>query len=388
MLSMIIDYVQYNFQIGRYGSKHLPKSFCGNDLEQLWMHLRAGDVLFVFTPNSVLSWIVMYVTNEPFSHVALYAGNGKVSHMTTAGYSVDDVSIFIENRCKIVPLVAPIEASDREKFRNAINTFAKMPYGWHSTIGKGLRIFFGRDYPRFKLKFVGDVIFALCVLDLFALSVANMAFFYWLSVPYFVVLARNIYAFKTGNDGFDFVTGAHIFHGMRESGGRQIFNYGEVGEQPSTLPSVITTDMYVFFNYTNFPSKSSIEDQLSKIGGSISFLSTYSIDAKEIDYLCRLGQIEGHSHSNIAPYSEQAERLGYGGSNKFTHSLSVNSSVDTEDVIASVAFACAFAKASDGVFHNPGLHMSIFPTIAIEVGNDIISTLKEIIVERERKANE
>ena len=83
------DFVQYKRQKGRYGENPLDASlhisFREEVPEYVIRQLNVGDMILTQRLDNWLSWAIMHFTKSPFDHMAMYAGDGKVAHMTLEG---------------------------------------------------------------------------------------------------------------------------------------------------------------------------------------------------------------------------------------------------------------------------------------------------------------
>jgi len=71
-------------------------AFEGGLPEKAVRMLRPGDVLFVQTFGSLLSWLVMYFTKSEISHVAFYVGNKQIAHSPMSGVVFEPIEVLYD----------------------------------------------------------------------------------------------------------------------------------------------------------------------------------------------------------------------------------------------------------------------------------------------------
>ena len=108
LLLSLVDYCNFRTSFGRYSqfignrmetyfySKYLPESVL-NDL-------RKGDAILWGDFSSNLSWLIMYMTDSCYSHIALYAGDGKIIHSTLDGTKYENISDYFTGRKVFLPV--------------------------------------------------------------------------------------------------------------------------------------------------------------------------------------------------------------------------------------------------------------------------------------------
>ncbi|MEO3864245.1 hypothetical protein [Rheinheimera fenheensis] len=88
MIFALLDYFKYKKRIGKYSDESLRniglKKASVSEFPN-WKNIPFGEILFVHTANSSLSWVIMYFTNSVLSHTAIIYGNGIVHDTTTDG---------------------------------------------------------------------------------------------------------------------------------------------------------------------------------------------------------------------------------------------------------------------------------------------------------------
>jgi len=196
MIFALRDFLQYRSKKGRfsrsYKASFMGAAFQGGLSPKAIAELRPGDLLFIETLNSWISWLVMYMTKSEISHVAFYVGDHSIAHATLSGVAVEPIEVLYDQETRILPFIWPMPDEKREQILPFIEKeYADTPYGWHDVAKKAIRIFFGRDWRYFRWSFLIDLILILLVLDVPLLVVYERLFFSWLIIPYLSVVAIN-----------------------------------------------------------------------------------------------------------------------------------------------------------------------------------------------------
>jgi len=163
-----LDYRSYALRRGRYSRGGSPDLFRGAFERSLppevIAELAPGDVVFLGSFGWWLSWLIMYLTSSRVSHVALYAGRGKITHATLSGTVVEPIESLFGDHSLLLPCKHRRQVSQRE-LDATIGKHLGRPYSKRSAILKGLRILLARDWPSFRWKFFVDVLIGTLVLD-------------------------------------------------------------------------------------------------------------------------------------------------------------------------------------------------------------------------------
>ncbi|WAU78364.1 hypothetical protein O1Q96_00500 (plasmid) [Streptomyces sp. Qhu-G9] len=161
MLFAAIDFVQYRWGKGRYRNDRLQErgwrsavveNFSGSaepaPVEALLFHPR----------HSLVSWLIMYISNNAASHVGLYVGDGDVYHSTTAGVLRQPLSRFLDGQSLIKVRSLPVVMTEEEqaRTRTVMTGLSGLRYNWRSTIRQGLGHLVGRENPGYLLSFGRD----------------------------------------------------------------------------------------------------------------------------------------------------------------------------------------------------------------------------------------
>ena len=161
MLFAAIDYWQYKRKPGRFGNLGLGspmmRSFRGALPESLVKELKPGDILFVQTLRSFLSWLIMYLTKSEISHVATYVGDRAIVHATSAGVVSEPIESLFSDNMLIVPCGIRIPREKQAELENFHRKHEGAPYSWRALLSKGARIVAGREPMYFRATFFADL---------------------------------------------------------------------------------------------------------------------------------------------------------------------------------------------------------------------------------------
>lgn len=161
-------------------------AFLGGLPTKVVADLWPGDMIFTQRLDSRLSWAMMYFTSSPIDHVAIYAGDGKIAHVTLSGFKMHSIHVFGKNtRVLPVRLAPPREPlADKPDLDKIITkwTARELPER-HPLPAKlqlvliGLGIAFGVHAERFRWKFQADIAIMAVALDLLTHSFTRMPIF-------------------------------------------------------------------------------------------------------------------------------------------------------------------------------------------------------------------
>lgn len=126
--------------------------------------MRPGDLILSGHMSSSLSWAVMYMSNFPLSHLAIYVGDKRIAHATTAGVCEHDIKVLFGANNILLPLLPPLETSKRAEVQKLTQSFAGIPYGWRDVRQKAIWRISGRDWPRFHWRLGFDISMLLFML--------------------------------------------------------------------------------------------------------------------------------------------------------------------------------------------------------------------------------
>lgn len=199
MLFALFDYITYTRQAGRYSRTSSDVMGCGFEdklPDEIFSILRPGDYLLVQGLGSYISWLVMYFTSSPISHVAFYTGDRNIFHATLSGALTEPIDSLFTKKSRVLPVHLYIDDSKREELSKILLDFDKNPYGWFLVTLKAFRIISGRDWPYFRLRFALDVTTILLTLEIITFSFAKHPTFSLFIPPYFMLIGFNRYLWK------------------------------------------------------------------------------------------------------------------------------------------------------------------------------------------------
>src|SRR5687767_3052512 len=118
MLFAARDYFQFRKRSGHW-AEHAPHSIMGraylNRLPDAAIaSLQPGDVVFCSYYDSLLSWLVSYLTSTEISHVAAVSGPGTIIHATLGGVVEEDVESLFAPGGRLLPCKLPDRATNRD----------------------------------------------------------------------------------------------------------------------------------------------------------------------------------------------------------------------------------------------------------------------------------
>jgi hypothetical protein len=192
MLFAAIDFFAYKRRSGRFSREHGTDLMCGAFESELpaglVAHLEAGDLLLVGFFGWWASWLIMYLTSSQISHVAIYAGEGRIIDATLGGSQLSSIKSLFAPGTRIVACRVPIP-SERRPSPQSFSNYVGIPYGFQHVYRKALRILLGRDWPYFRWRFFVDTSLLFVVADLPFLILLRTPVFSWLVVLYLALIA-------------------------------------------------------------------------------------------------------------------------------------------------------------------------------------------------------
>jgi len=211
MIFALFDYYSYKSRSGRF-AQDFNKSVMGGAFQSKLPtiainSLRPGDILLVQTMDSILSWIIMYLTNSEISHVAILSDEGNIIHSTTSGVIVEPLESLFEPNIRILPVQWNINDSKRHRFILNAKKLVGTPYGWVWVIIKGYRILSARDWPYFSWRFFTDISLVIAILDIPLILYLNQPTLIWLILAYFLVILAHSLLWKVAPLQFNERTG-------------------------------------------------------------------------------------------------------------------------------------------------------------------------------------
>jgi len=167
-------------------------AFKGSIPEETVGRLRPGDWIFVQTLGCWVSWAIMYLTRSEFSHVAMYDGNGRVTHATTSGVGTQPLTSMISQETLIVPCRLPQGDECPTRPSDAMARHLGKPFDWPLVVLKGLRIVLGREPVYFRASFFLDAAIVLAVLDIPLWLLVGRPVLLWVLPAYALVALVNL----------------------------------------------------------------------------------------------------------------------------------------------------------------------------------------------------
>jgi len=195
MICAIRDYLNYRRNLGPYNLYKDPVmrwGFPSSIPTEAVNALKPGDMIFVHTGNSLISWAIMYLTGSRISHVALYTGNRSIVHATTAGVIFEPIeSLFSKNTVLLLCHIRNISSEKRKEMIKLAQKYVGAPFDWKAILIKFLRIVTGRDKPYYRSKYLVDLTLMLFLVDIIPLLLWNKVIFMWFIIPYILVVTIN-----------------------------------------------------------------------------------------------------------------------------------------------------------------------------------------------------
>jgi hypothetical protein len=200
VIALIRDYLQYRALAGPYdnnGKSRIPDLFDERIPDEVLAILKAGDLIWVASKNSVRSWLIMYYCGIPLSHLTTYLGDRTITHATTdSGTICQKLDLLFDTGVRFLPCrMLLLDKRQRAIIQRAANDLAGMPYSYRRIVLAWLYIVSGRNWPTFKWKFYCDFLAIYGLLSFafpyVALSVACVHFiiilvfaFVWRFLPF------------------------------------------------------------------------------------------------------------------------------------------------------------------------------------------------------------
>ncbi|MFI1176826.1 hypothetical protein [Streptomyces melanogenes] len=161
MLFAAIDFVQYRWEKGRYRNDRLQERGWRSALAENFSGTAEPapvEALLFHPRHSLVSWLIMYISNNAASHVGLYVGDGDVYHSTTAGVLRQPLSHFLDGQALIKVRSLPVAMTEEEqaRARTVMTGLSGTRYNWRSTIRQGLGHLVGREKPSYLMSFGRD----------------------------------------------------------------------------------------------------------------------------------------------------------------------------------------------------------------------------------------
>jgi hypothetical protein len=212
MIFALHDFYHYHHRSGRYERKVQRSGLMGMAYEEtlpedVVSNLQPGDLLFVLTFDSLISWSIVYLTSSHVSHSAMYIGEGHILHATTSGVTIEPIEVLYGSNERILPCVWHMPDEARAKVEDVAAKYKGVRYGWEAVSIKAIRLISGRDWPNFRWSFLFDIIVILIILDLPVLLFLRFPLFTFLIPLYLTIILFNQIFWKFKPLSFNEYTG-------------------------------------------------------------------------------------------------------------------------------------------------------------------------------------
>jgi hypothetical protein len=140
MIFALLDYCQYRLRNGRYSAERFAKmnAFLANPDKIGAIRGAQIGVMFVHPLNSFVSWIIMYVTGGPWSHVALLTGKGTIFEATTAGQMERRPDVYFTSQNYVCVMYRPSTVEQRDKLEEYVKRQTGGGYNFRGAVLLGL----------------------------------------------------------------------------------------------------------------------------------------------------------------------------------------------------------------------------------------------------------
>jgi hypothetical protein len=173
MIFALTDFAQYLLRNGPYRNGILvgQGAFLATpETVSRFERVRDGDAIFSHPVNSFVSWLIMYVTGGPWSHVGTLTSEGTVLEAIAQGVVERPVTCYLDGKHYV--LIKHLMAAVTDSQRHRIVSFGRSKvgiakYGWGKAIRLGLRIIFGFS-SGWQIRCSIDVVLLLITLSFLA----------------------------------------------------------------------------------------------------------------------------------------------------------------------------------------------------------------------------
>ncbi|MBN1787162.1 MAG: hypothetical protein JW806_02070 [Sedimentisphaerales bacterium] len=188
MIFALIDYLKYKNQKGIYGLESIHKYNAVLAEPSLLPKLekcKPGDILFVHTAGSIMSWAVMYYTGPGiWSHCATFGKEGYLYDCTTQGVIERHISDYFDGKSYIAVMSIGNKLPDKQRKKMTLRAEQILGAGfdWKGIFFFWLSIISGNNED-FRV---------CCVADIIILIVSLMGIFYKILILRYVFLALGV----------------------------------------------------------------------------------------------------------------------------------------------------------------------------------------------------
>jgi hypothetical protein len=190
MIFAALDYWHYLKRAGRFdGDKDAFAGLAhmGHLSDDVLAQVQMGDCLVTQRLDSKLSWAMMWFTSSQIDHSAIYIGNGRIAHVTLAGFKQHSIRVLGRNT-RILPIgIEPLISLEKPSTRpqsvlpkpraRPSHIFPpKAQLAWIAA-----RIILGFHHERFRWKFILDTLFVTLPSDMIACTATGLPLIPFLS---------------------------------------------------------------------------------------------------------------------------------------------------------------------------------------------------------------
>jgi hypothetical protein len=174
MIFAILDYINYRSRRRAYSDALLRAEGGRLATEENFPRpeqFKTGDLVFLHTADSFLSWLVMYYTSSVWSHVASVSENGYIIDATTSGVLEHSFADYLDGKSYILmKRVREITDEQRQKMLTSCREQVGGRFNWVGVVRLFLDIVCG-FHARYRVHFSVDfLLLAACFTPLWLLS--------------------------------------------------------------------------------------------------------------------------------------------------------------------------------------------------------------------------
>ena len=171
MLFAIIDYIKYKNRMGMYSERSLQSQGGRLAVVASFPLLHEYDPRYIFilhTRDSFMSWLVMYYTCSPWSHVGSFSERGFILDATTSGVIEHPFADYLDGKSYIV--IRMLKDADKSDAMNLIKVGRSaigLKFNWLGIIKFFFRIVLGK-HAHYEFRFSADFLILALMLSPFA----------------------------------------------------------------------------------------------------------------------------------------------------------------------------------------------------------------------------
>lgn len=194
MLSAIRDYYHYVYRKGPYAHEVLCEQgifLATPETYKNYENTPPPTIVFVSTLNSFVSWIIMYVTDGPFSHVAMIYSKEVIFDCTTKGVHLAPLkTYFVGDHYLRIQYLPEVDLND---FRVRSKSMLGGGYNYFGALNLGLSFITGVN-PRTRWRLAIDTAILITIFSiLFSFFTHGIDLFDILTIPaaYLIIYSFN-----------------------------------------------------------------------------------------------------------------------------------------------------------------------------------------------------